>query len=284
MHTRLARIARNRWVMLAATIVPIAVSIWSLNRAPRVSLAPVLPALGLWIVGKYVLCPLRWRAVTGGRTRWWHLRAYAESELLGLLSPGHVGADLWRVGRLCRSGLSGGAATASVALDRLVGATALIMCGLLVGVTLPLTVALALLAVGVVVAAVAWWVRARRGVALPRVRTLGYGLALSLGYQASIVALLLATVSALDRPVAPLSLMAVYTASQLAGIIPGVNGLSAREAALAVGIASLDVSWSAAAGAVALMSVMAWPPALLLGGSGLVAGWLTARRPRSPVP
>ena len=62
------------------------------------------------MVGKYVLCPLRWRVLTdAGLNRRWHLRAYAESELLGLLTPGHVGADVWRLHRLTRSGL--GAAT-----------------------------------------------------------------------------------------------------------------------------------------------------------------------------
>ena len=35
-------------------------------------------------------------------SRRWHLRAYAESELLGLLTPGHVGADVWRMHRLTR--------------------------------------------------------------------------------------------------------------------------------------------------------------------------------------
>ena len=39
--------------------------------------------------GKYVLCPLRWHGLSAsGRSRRWHLRVYAESELMGLLTPG----------------------------------------------------------------------------------------------------------------------------------------------------------------------------------------------------
>ena len=49
----------------------------------------------------YILCPMRWHALsTSGQSRRWHVRAYAEAELLGLASPGHAGADLWRIHRL----------------------------------------------------------------------------------------------------------------------------------------------------------------------------------------
>ena len=52
-------------------------------------------------------------------------RAYAEGELLGLLTPGHVGADVWRVHRLTGTGLGRGDAVLSVGADRLVGAVGL---------------------------------------------------------------------------------------------------------------------------------------------------------------
>jgi hypothetical protein len=61
----------------------------------------------------------------------------------------------------------------------------------------------------------------------------------------------------------------VFGASQVAGIIPGVHGASPREGALVVGLASLGVAWPAALGAVALTAVLAWLPALLLGGASL---------------
>ena len=63
-------------------------------------------------------------------TTWWgkawvravEEAAYAESELLGLFTPGHVGADLWRLKRLTGTGLDRGDAVLSVGTDRLVGA------------------------------------------------------------------------------------------------------------------------------------------------------------------
>jgi hypothetical protein len=96
-----------------------------------------------WLVGKYVLCPLRWRVLTPQpRSRWWHVRASAEGELLGLLSPGHVGADLWRVHRLTRTGLGRGDAVLSVGTDRVVGAVGLTVFVLFAGTSLPLSWAL----------------------------------------------------------------------------------------------------------------------------------------------
>ena len=61
----------------------------------------------------------------GSLSRGWHVRAYAESELLGLLTPGHVGADVWRVRRLTQSGLARGDALTSVGADRVIGAIGL---------------------------------------------------------------------------------------------------------------------------------------------------------------
>ena len=63
-----------------------------------------------------------------------------------------------------------------------------------------------------------------------------------------------------------------------AGILPGVHGASPRDGALVVGLASLGVTWQAALGAVALTAVLAWAPAVLIGGA-----FLGLRRLR-PVP
>src|SRR5690349_23678252 len=101
-----------------------------------------------WVVGKYVLCPLRWHAISAsGQTRRWHLRVYAESELLGMLSPAHSGADLWRAHRLHAVGMDRPSSYAEVGLDRLIGAIALAAFVLLAGAALPPQVLLA--AVGI---------------------------------------------------------------------------------------------------------------------------------------
>jgi hypothetical protein len=94
--------------------------------------------------------------------------------------------------------------------------------------------------------------------------------------------LLLGNVAAMGQSVDPVALLGVFGASQVAGIIPGVHGASPREGALVVGLASLGVTWPAALGAVALAALVAWAPALLLGGASFVAGRL--RRTADPVP
>src|SRR5688500_6072218 len=93
---------------------------------PRFSPWPVVFGMVPWMVGKYLLCPLRWHALSeSGQSRRWHLRAYAVSELFGLMTPGHIGADLWRVRRLRRTGMPTPSAAAEVGIDRLVGAIGL---------------------------------------------------------------------------------------------------------------------------------------------------------------
>ena len=57
-----------------------------------------------------------------------------------------------------------------------------------------------------------------------------------------------------------MALLGVFGASQVAGIVPGVNGVSPREGALVVGLASLGITWQAAVGAVALTALLAWMP------------------------
>jgi hypothetical protein len=263
-----------------AVVSGLAVPVITLPQLPDVSLWPALIGLLPWTVGKYVLCPLRWHGLSAsGRRRRWHLAAYAESELLGLLTPGHVGADLWRIKRLHDIGMPRGSAAAEVALDRLVGALGLAAFVGLAGAALPvrqLMVALGLAALLVVAVLLVrrvrpHWIPRREW---PPPRRLVGGLALSIGYQASIIALLLGALAANGHAITPLVVVGAFGASQLAGAVPGPNGASPRDVALVVALAALGVPWTAAIGAVALKALLAWAPGLLLGGGCL----LLARR------
>jgi hypothetical protein len=256
--------------------VAIAVPVVTLPALPELAWVPALLGLAPWVVGKYVLCPLRWHALSAsGRSRAWHVRAYAESELCGLLTPGHVGADAWRVRRLTRAGMSTPDAVAEAGLDRLVGALGLAAFVAVSATALPvrmLVTALGLAAVAVVLAVVVGRRRPdlvpRRP--LPRGRALVLGIVLSVGYQLSICLLLLGTVMATGHTLGPLALLGAFGASQLAGAVPGPHGASPRDGALVVALAGLGLPWQAAIGAVALKATLAWLPALLLGGVSLV--------------
>ena len=279
-------VVHSRWVLVAGVAISVAIPLFTLPRLPHVSVWPVFLGLLPWIVGKYLLCPLRWRALTSGSlTRGWHVRAYAESELLGLLTPGHVGADLWRLKRLTGTGLPRGDALTSVACDRLVGAIALAAFVGFAGSALPvrMIVAAGLVAVLALLAVVVLR-RVRPDLLpmgpLPKPRALAHGLWLSAWYQLSIAGLLLGTIVATGQHVAPLALLGAFGASQIAGAVPGPNGASPREGALVVALAALGVPWAAAAAAVALKAAVAWLPALALGGVSLV---LTRRAARQGV-
>lgn len=277
-----------RLLPVITVVITVAVSCWSLERVPDASWGPALLGLLPWVVGKYVLCPLRWHALScAGRSRRWYLRSYAESELLGLASPGHVGADLWRAHRLqSDAGLRRTSALTEVGLDRLVGAVGLATFVLVAGATLPLPVLGVAVAVGAILLLIGLGQRARcrrllRAHPWPSRRVLLRGVALSMGYQLTIVGLLVGTTSAMAAEVDPVLLLGVFGASQAAGIVPGVSGASPREGALVVGLAAIGVPWDAALGAVALTSLLAWGPGLLLGGACLLA----RRAPRRiPVP
>jgi hypothetical protein len=281
----LRAILHSRAVLVLGTAVALAVPALTLPRLPAVTLWPVLLGSVPWILGKYLLCPLRWRALTGGADlgRWWHLRAYAESELLGLLTPGHVGADAWRLHRLTHHGLDRGTAVASVALDRVVGAIALAAFVGFAGAALPVRllvpVAGLVLAGGVTLLVLRRvrpeWLPRRP---LPRPKQLAQGLVLSAGYQFSVAALLLGTVAATGHTLDPLAVLGAFGASQLAGAVPGPNGASPRDAALVVALAAMGIPWTAAAAAVTLKAALAWLPALALGGLSL---WFTRRARRS---
>jgi glycosyltransferase 2 family protein len=270
---RITHVVTRPWLSVAGVVVAVAVSVWSFHRVPNPSWEPAMLGLAPWIVGKYVLCPLRWHALSAsGRSRRWHLRIYAESELLGLASPAHLGADLWRMHRLqTGADMARPCAVAEVALDRLVGALGLTGFVLISGASLPPQLLVAAIGIAFGVLAVAVIVQRRRPGMLaarpmPRPSVVIKGMLLSIGYQLTIMGLLIGTVASMGQDLEPLALLGVFGASQAAGIVPGVNGASAREGALVVGIASLGVTWQAAVGAVALTATLAWMPALLIGG------------------
>ncbi|MFC6285139.1 lysylphosphatidylglycerol synthase domain-containing protein [Nocardioides sp. GCM10027113] len=281
---RLHRVIHSRTVLLLGVAVSILVPALTLPRLPDVSLWPVALGLLPWVVGKYVLCPLRWRVLTdAGLSRRWHLRAYAESELLGLLTPGHVGADAWRVHRLHGTGMRRPDAMLSVGVDRLVGALGLAAFVVLAGTTLPVQYLLVAGAVGVGLLGVGLLLRRFRPQLLPqrplpRPRQLAHGLLLSTGYQLSIAALLFGTVAATGHELSPWALLGAFGASQLAGALPGPHGASPRDGALVVALAAMGVPWAAAAAAVAVKAAVAWLPALLLGGVSLVLTRRAGRR------
>jgi hypothetical protein len=106
---------------------------------------------------------------------------------------------------------------------------------------------------------------------LPRPAALARGLLLSLAYQATVVGLVFGAVTAVGHQVDLVRLLAVFGASQVAAIIPGINGASPRDGALAVGFTTLGLSWTTALAAVALITLMPWVPALLLGGTSFAA-------------
>lgn len=280
-------VLHSRPVLVVGVLVSLIVPAMTLPRLPHVTMWPVLLGLVPWVVGKYVLCPLRWRVLTGaGLSRRWHMRAYAESELLGLVTPGHVGADVWRLHRLTRTGMGRGDAVMSVGADRLVGAIGLAVFVGFAGTALPTRMLLVSLAVGLVAIVTAIVVRRFRpewlpSGPLPRPRQLAHALALSAGYQASIAGLLLGTVAATGHSVSPLAVMGAFGASQLAGAVPGPNGASPRDAALVVALVAVGVPWVAATAAVTLKAALAWAPALVLGGASLL---LTRRALRAATP
>ena len=272
----------TRWVGLA---VALTVPLLTLPSLPRVTLWPVLLGVLPWVFGKYVLCPLRWHAISeSGMKRRWHLRAYAESELLGLCTPGHVGADVWRTKRLTGTGMHVPSAVAEVALDRLIGAVGLAVFVVLAGAALPvqvLLVALGLaggtLAAALVIRRVKPHLVPRRE--LPHPSKVARGIVLSLGYQLSIGVLLFSAVAATGHSLHPLALLGAFGASQVAGVVPGPNGASPRDGALVMALMGLGLPWQAALGAVTLMASVAWLPALCIGGVCL----LVRRAGRTPV-
>ncbi len=281
---QLRAIVHSRTTLVLGVAISILVPVITLPRLPHVSLWPIVLGLLPWVVGKYVLCPLRWRALTSSDLgRPWFFRAYAESELLGLLTPGHVGADVWRMHRLSKAGLRRGDALASVGTDRLVGAIGLAAFVAFAGAALP--VRMLVTAGGLAVAALVVLLVVRRvrpdlmpTQPLPRPRQLAHGLVLSAGYQLTIAGLLLGTLAATGHTLSPLQLLGAFGASQIAGAVPGPNGASPRDGALVVALVALGVPLAAAAAAVTLKAAVAWLPGLTLGGVSLALTRRSARR------
>jgi hypothetical protein len=286
---RLSRLVHAPAARAAVLAVAVTVAALNVRRLPHLDLEPVLVGLLPWVVGKYVLCPLRWHGISAsGRSRRWHLRVYAESELLGLLTPGHSGADLWRAHQLHLLGLDRPTAYADVALDRLIGAVGLSLFVLLAGAALPAPVLVAAVSLAAVVLVAALLLKRHRPGLLPArprvpARQLARGLLLSVGYQLTILGLLLGGLAATGHTVAPLALLGVFGASQVAGIVPGVHGAGPKEGALVAGLVALGVPFGSALGAVAVVTVSAWGPALLLGGGCLLVRRLHGTGVRLPV-
>ena len=283
-------LARSRLLLAAGVIVSVLVPVLTLPRLPAVSPWPVLLGVVPWVVGKYLLCPLRWRALTRTpQSHWWHVRAYAEGELLGLLTPGHVGSDVWRVHRLTGRDVERGDAVLSVGLDRLVGALGLAVFVVFAGTALPWP--MLLVAVGLTLVALAAFVVARRlrpdllpRRPLPPPRLVVASFLLSAGYQLSIAALLMGVVDATGHDLSPLAVLGAFGASQLAGIVPGPNGASPRDGALVAALMSLGIPWEAALAAVSLKAALSWAPALALGGVSLLVTRRALRRVVVPAP
>lgn len=274
---QLRSILHSRIVLFLSVALAVAVPVLTLPHLPQVTWWPVLLGLLPWVVGKYVLCPLRWRALTASDLgRWWFIRANAEAELLGLFTPGHVGTDLWRMRRLNRSGLNAADTLASIGLDRLVGAIGLTAFVAFAGTALPTRMIVIAIGVSVLALLAALILRRVKPELMPRrplppPKQLAQALLLSAAYQLTIAALLLGTVSATGHTLSPLALLGAFGASQLAGAVPGPNGASPKDAALIVALVALGVPWLAAAGAVTLKACLAWLPALALGGVSLIA-------------
>lgn len=276
MH-QLKAILHSRTALVIGVCVALAVPVLTLPRLPHVSPWPALIGLIPFVIGKYVICPLRWRAITdAGLSRWWHTRAYAESELLGLLTPGHVGADVWRMRRLTLTGMNTGDAVASVGLDRLVGAIGLTAFVVFAGVALPPQLLVVAIGVAVAILVAAFVVHLVKPELLsvrrwPSPRQFAKAFFLTSVYQLTIAAMLLGTLQATGHAVSPVALLGAFGATQFAGAVPGPNGASPREGALVVALVALGVPWASALAAVALKATLAWLPALALGGVSLLA-------------
>jgi hypothetical protein len=270
----------SRTLAVVSVLVALTVAVVTIPQLPHFSPWPALIGLVPWTIGKYLFCPIRWHAISdSGRPLRWHLRIYAESELFGLLTPGHVGADVWRMRRLNQIGMPRLSAAADVGLDRFVGAIGLVLFVSFAASTLPLRMILVALAGGALALLTALLIRRLRPDWLPRHRLpppsrLIRGLALSVAYQATIIALLVGTLLATGYQLSPLGVLGAFGASQLAAALPGPNGASPRDGALALALNALGVPWAAALGAVTLKALLAWAPAVILGGGCL----LLARR------
>ena len=267
-------------LLRVAPVVGIVVAVSTWSHLPKMHLQPALLGLACWTIGNYLFCPLRWRAVSTRGKKWsWYARVYAEGELLGMLTPQHAGADLWRIRQLLNAGSDKGAAVVEVAADRLSGGLIVAVLAVVAGAALP--PALLPIAGGVlaVVALSAYlvrriWLPRVRGVARPRGWALVRAALISGLYQAGYLGFTLGLVAAVGHHVDPVSIASLLGLSQVAGLLPGIHGAGPREGTMTGGLVALGLPLSAAVAAVALGAALTWVPALAVGGSGLAArGW-----------
>jgi uncharacterized membrane protein YbhN (UPF0104 family) len=267
--SRVSAVVHSRWCTAVAIGIALAIAAGSWTAAPHAALLPLLAGLACWTVGNYVLVPLRWhRLSASGQNRRWHLRVYAEGEVLGLLSPAHAGTDLWRVHMLRTVGMDRPSAVVDVAADRLVGGIGILAVAILGGTTLPPLVVAVCVGGAALVLAAGLLLRRKRPalVALPRGRTLARAIVMSCFYQFCAIGLLVGAVAAVGHSVSLVDMLGVAGAAQVAALIPGVHGAGPKEGALAAGLVAVGVPLGAAVGAISLAATLAWVPALLLGG------------------
>lgn len=271
------RISSSPWVRTLALGLAVVVAAVSLEHIPNAAALPAALGLIPFIIGKYLIVPLRWKQISAsGQPVRWHVRVQAEAELLGLLVPGRAAADLWRAHHLHKLGIERAGCWAEIGLDRLVGAAGLTLFVVATGAALPLRAMAVAAGIGAVVVVIAVLVLRRRPHLLadrprPSRMQLVRGVLLATAYQLSFAGLLIGTTDAVGHPVPALALLGVFGASQVAGLVPGVHGAGPREGALVLGLMSLGVPWVSAVGAISLTAVLAWIPALAIGGSCMLA-------------
>jgi len=279
------------WVRRVLHLVPlvgIAVAVGTWMRLPHMRVEPALVGLACWTAGNYLICPLRWQSVsTRGRSLAWYARVFAEGELLGMLTPQHAGADLWRIKQLVSAGSEKSAAVVEIAADRLAGGVMIVVLGIVAGMSVPAKWWPLAGAVAATVALTVWltrrlWQPRIAHVQKPKGWAFARSAAISALYQLGYLGFILGLVGAVGHQVDPLGTMSVLGLSQAAGMLPGVHGAGPKEGAMTGGLVALGLPFTAAVSAVALGAALAWVPAVLAGGGGLAVRGLRGRRSRTP--
>jgi hypothetical protein len=276
-----------RWLRIVVRIVPllgVAAAVVTWMRLPHMKLEPALVGLACWTVGNYLICPLRWQSVsTRGRSLAWYTRIFAEGELLGMLTPQHAGADLWRIKQLITAGSDKGAAVVEIAADRLAGGVMIVAIGLIAGMSVPAKWWPVAGAAFAIVAAAVWFTRRFWHPRVAHVqRPKGWAFvrsaAISALYQLGYLGFILGLVDAVGHHVDPMGTMSVLGLSQAAAMLPGIHGAGPKEGAMAGGLVALGLPFTAAVSAVALGAALTWIPAVVVGGGGLAVRGFRRRR------
>jgi hypothetical protein len=273
----------GRWLARLLPLLGIAGGIAELGHVHTVKVVPALVGIGAWTLGNYVVSVLRWRSVSGRDLPLrWYARVFAESELLGLLTPQHAGALYWRGRQLKRRGADQAGMVAELAADRLCCCVSVLATLLLGSAALPQAEMLAVMLLVAVVAVLAVGTRRRWTHRLPTLeprraaRWVGY----SLLFQAAYVAFVLDAINAVGASIPAGSVLGLLAAAQIASILPGVHGAGPKEGVLAGGMVALGATHGAAIAAVGLLVSLVWVPALLLGGGGMLLRAVSASRAR----